>query len=349
LLKPALVVLLAVGSGTLECGGPQVTPKETLGERHYKRMCAVCHGPTGRGYAADQAPSLTRPQFLATVEDTYLRTAILEGRSGTTMSAWSAFRGGPLLPADADALIAYLRSYADRPPAKLDDSPVKGDAAHGEKLFEAECARCHGPHGSDGVFLSIGNPELLKSASSGFLRDVMRNGREGTPMPAYGESLGHDGVEDVLAALRQWQKTPGPARKPAAKPPPLPLGPVPLNPHGPEPDGFAAHPQTTKVDVVKAALDHGAKLALLDARAQSDYLQEHIAGAVSVPFYDPEPYLAQLPKDAWLVSYCSCPHAESRTLAGKLVEKGFTKVTVLDEGLRVWKSKGYATHVGMDP
>jgi cytochrome c oxidase cbb3-type subunit III len=344
-----LVVLLTVGSGTLECGGPQVTPRETLGARHYARMCVVCHGPGGRGYAADQAPSLTRPDFLASVEDSYLRTAILEGRSGTTMSAWSSFRGGPLLPADADAVIAYLRSFGDRPPMTLDDSPVSGNAARGETLFGKECSPCHGVRGSDGPFMSIGNPDLLRSASSGFLRQVIRHGRTGTLMPAFEGSLGHDGVEDVLAVLRQWQKAPGPARKPAAKPPPLPLGPVPIHPNGPQPEGFSTHPQTTKIEVVKGQLDRGARLALLDARAQSDYVGEHIADAVSVPFYDPEPYLSQLPKDTWLVCYCSCPHAESRTLAGKLQEKGFTKVTVLDEGLRVWKSKGYPTRTGVDP
>jgi cytochrome c oxidase cbb3-type subunit 3/ubiquinol-cytochrome c reductase cytochrome c subunit len=90
-------------------------------------------------------------------------------------------------------------------------------------------------------------------------------------------------------------------------------------------------------------------MALLDARAPSDYSTEHIAGAVSVPFYDPEPYVNALPRDAWLVCYCACPHAESGTLAKKLVDKGFTKVTVLDEGLGVWRARKYGTHTGWDP
>ncbi|HEX3594403.1 MAG TPA: rhodanese-like domain-containing protein, partial [Polyangiaceae bacterium] len=75
----------------------------------------------------------------------------------------------------------------------------------------------------------------------------------------------------------------------------------------------------------------------------------HIKGAVSVPFYDPTPYVDKLPRDAWLVCYCACPHAESGQLAQKLVAKGFTKVTVLDEGLGVWRSKGYPTTTGRDP
>jgi cytochrome c oxidase cbb3-type subunit III len=127
-------------------------------------------------------------------------------------------------------------------------------------------------------------------------------------------------------------------------PPPIPLGPVPLNPKGPEPQGFARFPGVTSVDVVHAQLKRGARMALLDARAPSDYANEHIAGAVSVPFYDPSPYLKHLPKNAWLVSYCACPHAESKTLAQKLTDAGFTKVTVLNEGLGVWKARGYPVH-----
>ena len=349
LLQLAVVVLLGVVSGTLECGGHAVTAKQARGAHVYARMCAVCHGPSGNGYAADRAPSLTHRDFLAAVDDGYLRTAILEGRSGTTMSAWSSFRGGPLSIDDAAALVAFLRSWSDAPAAKLDDHPAKGDPRRGADLFARQCAPCHGERGVGGTFVGIGSPDVLRSATDGFLRQAVLEGRPGTPMPSFAKTLGPAGVDDVLAALRDWQRTSPPQLRPPAKLPPLPLGPVPLNPKGPEPEGFAATPQTTRLDVVKAQLDRGARMALLDARAPSDYTLEHIAGAVSVPFYDPDPYADQLPRDAWLVCYCSCPHAESGMLAQKLLQKGFTKVTVLDEGLRVWKAKNYPVHAGFEP
>jgi cytochrome c oxidase cbb3-type subunit 3/ubiquinol-cytochrome c reductase cytochrome c subunit len=349
LLQVLLVVLLGVASGTLECGGIAPTAKEQRGAHLYARMCSVCHGPTGQGYAADRAPSLTHPDYLAAVEDGYLRTAILDGRSGTTMSAWSSFRGGPLTADDANALVAFLRSWSDAPAAKLDTHPAKGDAHGGAELFGRECAACHGARGVDGTFVGIGSPDVLRSASDGFLRQAILDGRPGTPMPAFATKLGADGVDDVLAALRDWQRTAPPSLKPPAKLPPLPLGPVPLHPKGPEPEGFHPTPETTRLDVVKGQLDRGARMALLDARAPSDYIAEHIADAVSVPFYDPDPYVDQLPRDAWLVCYCSCPHAESGQLAQKLQQKGFPKVTVLDEGLRVWKAKGFGVHTGFEP
>jgi cytochrome c oxidase cbb3-type subunit 3/ubiquinol-cytochrome c reductase cytochrome c subunit len=200
-----------------------------------------------------------------------------------------------------------------------------------------------------GPNVSIGNPQLLGNASDGFLRLAIKEGRPGTPMEAFGQKLGDQGVEDVLAVLRHWEALNGNAPPPPGRPPPLPLGPVPLNPGGPEPEGFKEHPGLTPADVVKAQLDRGAKFALLDARAPSDYVLDHIVGAVSVPFYDPSPYLDQLPKDAWLVCYCGCPHAESGQLAAILSAKGFKKVTVLDEGLNVWRTRNYGTHPGATP
>src|SRR5262249_515424 len=177
-------------------------------------------------------------------------------------------------------------------------------------------------------------------------------GRSGTSMPGFKDSLGMDRIEDVVALLRTFQLPVGVASLAdhlAPRPPPLPPGPVPLNPKGRAPQGFSPHPSMTSVDHLKAQLDKEAGFGLLDGGARSDYSAEHIAGAVSVPFYDPAPYLEKLPKNAWLVCYCACPHAESGELARRLMEAGFTKVTVLDEGLGVWKQRHYPTRSGDKP
>ncbi len=317
------------------------------GQHLYAQMCAVCHGAQGEGYKADQATALAHPDFLASVSDGFLRHAIVHGRRNTTMSAWAQQRGGPLTPRDVDALIAFMRTWDRLPRAVLDTGPLEGDPQRGERIYARECKECHGDKGRGGPNVQIGDPELFSTATFGFLRYAIHRGRPGTPMPGYREKLGERGVADVLAYLLSVQ-VPAAPRAPSQVPP-IPLGPVPLNPRGPEPIGFERYPGVTGVDVVHAQLKRGARMALLDARAPSDYANEHIAGAVSVPFYDPTPYLKTLPRNAWLVSYCACPHAESKTLAQKLLDAGFKKVTVLNEGLGVWKARGYPVGTGAKP
>jgi cytochrome c oxidase cbb3-type subunit 3/ubiquinol-cytochrome c reductase cytochrome c subunit len=328
-----------------------LSPEQAEGRVLYTRMCTVCHGASGEGYRADNAAALANPEFLASVTDAFLRAAIAQGRAGTPMSAWSVERGGPLAAKDINAVIAFLRSWYTGPRAALNQGPLVGDAQHGGAVFTAECLRCHGARGVTGPNIRIGDRALLAAASNGFLRHAIAKGRPGTAMLAFEKLLDPESIDDVIAYLRSLNNptAPPPPMAPPAAAPPIPLGPVPLNPKGPEPQGFKTHPETTAADVVAAQLKRRARMVILDARAPSDYTSEHIAGAVSVPFYDPTPYVSQLPRDAWLVCYCACPHAESGELATKLIAAGFTKVTVLNEGLGTWKQKGYGVSTGVAP
>ena len=340
-----LLYLLSLGA----CHKKKLDPAQARGGELYARMCAVCHGDAGEGYSADQAPRLAQPDWLASASDAFLRDVIVDGRAGSTMSAWGRSRGGPLDPAQVNALISFMRTWQEEASATLDEAPLRGDAnaARGEPIFRARCAECHGQRGVGGSSVRIGNADFLRSASDGYLRYAIARGRPGTKMPGFASTLAAADIDSVIAALRgPPPPPPAPVLPPPQQLPPLPLGPVPLHPKGPEPIGFNQHPGTTNVDVVKSQLDRGAKMAILDARAPPDYVNEHISGAVSVPFYDPAPYLDKLPKNAWMVCYCACPHAESGQLAQKLVAAGFKKVTVLNEGLGVWRSRQYPTTKG---
>jgi cytochrome c oxidase cbb3-type subunit 3/ubiquinol-cytochrome c reductase cytochrome c subunit len=354
--KQIAIRLVALGwviGAVLGCTGSDLTPTQRHGGELYIGMCAVCHGRLGEGYLADQAPAIGRPAFLGAVTDAFLREAIANGRVGSTMSAWSTVHGGPLLAKDVDAVIAFMRTWDQGKRVVLNEKKLAGNAERGAATYASECVRCHGMRGQGGPNVRIGNPALLATASDGFLRDAIRNGRPRTTMSGFRDRLGAQQLDDVVALLRSFQTvapkavpTPLAAQPP---PPPLPLGPVPLNPKGPEPKGFRVFPKMTGADVVHAEMQRKARMAILDARAQSDYLADHIAGAVSVPFYDPSPYIKALPKNVWLVCYCACPHAESGALAQKLLDSGFKKVTVLDEGLGVWKQRGYGTSSGPTP
>jgi cytochrome c oxidase cbb3-type subunit 3 len=334
---------------SLTAGAACATKEQKQGAELYGRMCAVCHGPKGEGYKADQAPKLNSAAYLQSASDSLLRDSIVNGRLGSTMSAWGRASGGPLTDPEVSALIAFMRRWQPKGTLALDEKPLTGDAARGGLLYyKHECVKCHGARGVEGPNARIANRGFLANASNGFMRLVIRNGRAGTTMAPFAGKIDDQGIEDLIALVRSWDRPPRTHVKWPPEVPPLPLGKVPLNPKGPAPIGFRATPDTTPADVVKAQLDRGAKMALLDARAPSDYVREHIKGAVSVPFYDPSPYIDKLPKDAWLVCYCACPHAESGQLAERLKQKGFTKVTVLDEGLPYWRSKNYGVDLAPD-
>jgi len=85
---------------------PKLAAQLAHGKELYTRICAVCHGVNGEGYKADAAPALNHPAYLGSVNDVLLRDAIANGRTGSTMSAWSKRRGGPLDEAGIDAVIA---------------------------------------------------------------------------------------------------------------------------------------------------------------------------------------------------------------------------------------------------
>jgi cytochrome c oxidase cbb3-type subunit 3/ubiquinol-cytochrome c reductase cytochrome c subunit len=321
-------------------------PSAAHGEELYGKYCALCHGANGEGYRADNATNLANEEFLAIASDVYLRASIARGRPGTVMSAWGQTRGGPLSESDINAVVAFLRTWQKRPYASVDGLRTTGSAARGAPVYEAQCQRCHGKNGTGGPYLQLANPELLGMASDGYLRTSIDRGRPGTPMPAFETRLTPVERDDLVAFLRGTLK---PVEIPVEMPPPAgKLENIVLHPKGPAP-GFDPKAQFLSVDTVKAAYDKGASFILSDARPPSDYAASHIAGAISVPFYMVDQYVAQIPKNKFIITYCGCPHAESGKAADAFRKKGYTNVAVLDEGFNVWKTRGYPVASGPKP
>jgi cytochrome c oxidase cbb3-type subunit III len=334
-----LAVVFAVGCSSSEDPDPRIE----RGAAAYAKYCALCHGDRGQGYVADNANALAHPEFLATATDELLRRAIDRGRPGTTMSAWGRASGGPLDAGTVDDLVAFLRNWQRGPRLDVHARKVTGELARGQVTYDAQCKDCHGPRGAGGTYLTVANPEFLITASDGFIRHAIDRGRGGTPMAGFAGTLSAQEIDDVVVLIRSFQRPPNEGN------PVLPdaTASAVLNPAGPEPalgDGrFVA------VDVVKKELDRGVKLVLLDARPPADYVFEHITGAISVPFYDVEKQLARLPRDVAIVAYCACPHAESGSAVDTLTRNGYTRAKVLDEGVSVWKARGYPMTAGAKP
>jgi cytochrome c oxidase cbb3-type subunit III len=316
------------------------------GDVLYATYCAHCHGQDAEGYAADEAPALANDDLLAIATDDYLRDAILEGRPGTTMSAWGRARGGPLGPAEAQAIVSHLRTKQTAPTEALGVRAMEGVASRGAPIYAARCASCHGKKGAGGRYAALANPALLASASDAFLAATIERGRRNTPMPSFAGALSPQAIDDVVALLRSWQV---PVDDDLDLPPrPGALRDVVIHPRGPKPR-FEPGADFVPVDVVKTELSRGATMIIADARAPGDYARMHVAGAISLPFYEVEAYAKELPKDRAILTYCACPHASSVKARDALRALGFANVAVLDEGILAWRDRGYPVRGGAKP
>ncbi|MEZ4399581.1 MAG: c-type cytochrome [Kofleriaceae bacterium] len=318
---------------------PQGDPRVARGGAAFQKYCALCHGPEGKGYVADHAPSLVTDTFLESADDTFIARSIELGRPGSPMAGYGKDLGGPLADSDIADIVAWLRSGRPsyRPPPPVTG---KGDPVAGAALYAATCQKCHGDRATRLDAIQLGHPVLLALASDAFLRDAIVRGRPGTPMLPFGQTLTPQQIDDVVAHLRSWAASPPPP-PPPPPPVPLPTGPVVLNPKGKAPAFTLREDRFVPAAQVHAALAAKRKLVVIDARPPSDWLALRIPGAISVPHYEPSG-LDQVPNDGtWVVAYCACPHHASGIIVDELRKRGYKHTAVLDEGILFWNQQGW--------
>src|SRR5262245_54066087 len=75
------------------------------------------------------------------------------------------------------------------------------DQARGQRLFEGQCARCHGVQGGGGTGANLRRPKLRHAADDDSLFNLIRSGIPGTGMP-YTWAMTDNEVRDVIAYVR---------------------------------------------------------------------------------------------------------------------------------------------------
>lgn len=318
----------------------------------YTKYCALCHGKDRQGYAADSAPSLRTHALLATTikpraSYNFMVHTIAYGRAGTAMGPYAKKQGGPLDKDDVDLLLRWLREAAGvKKPVELNLDPINGNADAGKNLYTKHCSTCHGKNGEGGTGPVLANPMLLATASDAFLQYTITEGREGTPMPSFKDSLSKTEINAVTAYLRSrasgWN-----APSPVTVAEPLPKDYV-LNPNGKSPVFTLREGKYVTAKQLLQALKDSAKMILLDARSTAGWQQSHIPGAVSVPYYkEPDKFIKDIPNDnTMIVVYCACPHAASTAVVNTLKRFGYKHTAILDEGVLVWTQLGYPVQYG---
>jgi rhodanese-related sulfurtransferase len=96
------------------------------------------------------------------------------------------------------------------------------------------------------------------------------------------------------------------------------------------------------VDEVKARLDRGEKLTIIDVREESEYARDHLPGALhlgkGIIERDVESKFPDPSRE--LILYCGGGF-RSALAADNLAKMGYTKVISMDGGIRDWRGKGY--------
>lgn len=306
----------------------------------YVKLCSQCHGADAKGYKSDHAPSLVNPTFLASATDSFLHRSIAFGRPGTSMAGYSKQVGGPLDDRQIAAITGWLRAQGT--PAQTLPAIGGGDPVKGKALYAETCQKCHGDATTRGEYVHLANPRFLDVATDSFIAYAIVHGRPGTPMEAFGTKLSAAGLASIVAYIRSFA-TPA---APQSLPPPTGKEPLFVNPGGKPPTGFkltadpGQQPRYVSIDQVKKALDAKRKMVIIDARPPSDWMRVHITGAVSIPYHDMK-RLDEIPKDAWIVAYCACPHHLSGIVVDELQKRGYPHAMVLDEGILEWHRRGY--------
>ncbi len=182
------------------------------GKALYERNCAVCHGNDGQADTPVGRLLKPRPRNFAdpiemarlTVDRIY--RAIKEGRSGTAMAAW----GQILTETEIGDVIDYIHSFA--PPRRAaPPSAERLSLEIGRRIYERECASCHGVDGRAGTEVAkvlhppprdFTDPIGMARLDDGRMYLAIYRGRPGTAMGGRGELLTPPEIIDVMRYIR---------------------------------------------------------------------------------------------------------------------------------------------------
>jgi cytochrome c oxidase cbb3-type subunit 3 len=181
----------------------------------YQQNCSACHG--AKGMDGSSYP-LANPEYQALVDESTLRKVISQGEPGTLMPAFAVSAGGSLTDQQINALVTGIRAAWWKGGAEAESgipayhASTQGNVAQGQKVYDANCASCHGPSGKAG---SIVNPDFLALLSDQALRTIIIAGRPDIGQPDWKSQIaGHSrmtdqNVTDVVAWLASQRRSPG--------------------------------------------------------------------------------------------------------------------------------------------
>jgi mono/diheme cytochrome c family protein len=212
-IRAIAISIVALLAGTIAAAGQaQAATARERGKALYESNCAVCHGTDGRadtpvGRLLKPGPrNFSDPVEMARVSSDRMYRSIKDGRPGTGMAAWK----DALSEIQIGDLIDYVRDFSTSAKA----SAPSGEALSievGRRIFERECASCHGKDGNADTEVAkvldppprkFADPVAMARLDDGRIYLAIYRGRPGTAMGGRGELLSSLEIIDVMRYLR---------------------------------------------------------------------------------------------------------------------------------------------------
>ena len=179
------------------------------GQQLYQQFCESCHQTHGEGGIGLPLSNIK----MAHVSDNYLEKTIRLGRPGRIMPGYPG-----MSDAQVDSIIAYIRSWSDKPVKTFSSETIAGDIESGAKHYKKRCSKCHADDGSGegegtGVTKSrkrkflimpaaINNSGYLDSVTDEEIREIIIADRDDSKMPSMQGKLTDKEIDDVVAYVR---------------------------------------------------------------------------------------------------------------------------------------------------
>lgn len=175
--------------------------------------CATCHGAEGEGgvrqfqghtYAEPPLKYIVARYKAAGKNDLEIKQLIVDaierGRPGTPMPTWGLLFGGPLNSEQVEDVVNFIYSIQEAAPATT--------LTDGAKLFDANCAVCHGADATGGVGPNL-TVEFQRNTEEE-VESIIRAGRLNVNRPSMPSwaYLGDDAVKALVQFLKSIQRVP---------------------------------------------------------------------------------------------------------------------------------------------
>lgn len=176
----------------------------------YAQQCAQCHGSSGGGGAMveypGQAPAL-RYDLNPDVTAAYIDLVMSTGRMPPAGSPWDNRVRDIVLDEQQRAdVVAWLQQEFKSPGEALQAG--EGDIAHGQDVWNTNCAHCHGAAGDGGV---AGAGAWTPSVNDKSARVIAESIRVGPfQMPVFTDrQISDEEIGDVVAYMNEVDQEPG--------------------------------------------------------------------------------------------------------------------------------------------